>query len=153
MFSKKRFFSSSFLGYSWTETLGSRMGMRWAILCSQTINHQWEGMGLRWAWHDSLNTGEVFVCFDGILTLQTQLRGGRVVSLLGGRTHITNKKEIFQDTAQTVARSKHGHNEPLKVDASLVQSNRTGNTFTHNTWWFVARTAAQKDAMLLPPDS
>lgn len=44
------------------------------------------------------------------------------------------QKEIFQDTAQTVARSKHGHNEPLKVDASLVQSNITGNTFTHNTW-------------------
>ena len=145
---KKRFLLVSFPGYSCTETLGSRMGMRWAILCSQTINHQWEGMGLRWAWRDSLNTGEVFVCFDGILTLQTQLRGGRVVSLLGGRTHITNKEEIH--TAQTIATYKQG--QLLKVDASLVQSNRTGNTFTHNTWWFVARTAVQKDAMLLSPD-
>ena len=52
---------------------------------------------MSWAWYDSLNTGEVFVCFDGILTLQTQLCGGRVVSVLGGRTHTTNKEEIFQD--------------------------------------------------------
>lgn len=87
------------------------------VLCSHTTCNQ-NSMGLRQAWYNSLNTGEVFVCFDGILTLQTQLCGGRVVSLLGGRTHTTNKKEIFQDTAQMAATYKQGHIEPPKVDAS-----------------------------------